>query len=88
MSRLLIATILIEAFLVLILISSNYPLFIAKYNYTARTDFDLSFKKGDLLHIVRVDDDGWWLARRSNSQEGCIPSSYVKEYKSLLDAEE
>ncbi|XP_065889135.1 tyrosine-protein kinase-like [Dysidea avara] len=68
--------------------SSNYPLFIAKYNYTARTDFDLSFKKGDLLHIVRVDDDGWWLARRSNSQEGCIPSSYVKEYKSLLDAED
>jgi len=68
--------------------NSNYPLFVAKYSYLARTYFDLSFKKGDLLHIVRNDDDGWWLAKGSDGQEGCIPSSYVKEYKSLLDAEE
>ena len=36
----------------------HYPVFISKYNYSARTDEDLSFKKGDLLYIIRDDDDG------------------------------
>ena len=70
-------------------IELNYPLFIGKYGYSARTDEDLSFKKGELLYIIRDDDDGWWLAKKKGSgQQGYIPSSYVKEYKSLLDAEE
>ena len=63
--------------------------FIAKYDYPSRTNDDLNFKKGDLLDIMVNDDDGWWLAKsRVSGQTGYIPSSYVKEYKSPLDAEE
>ena len=67
----------------------SYPLFIVKYDYMSRTKDDLNIKKGDLLYIIDNDDDGWWLARiKDSSKEGYIPSSYVKEYKSSLDAEE
>ena len=64
------------------------PLFIAKYDYSARTDGDLGFKRGDLLYIINSDDEDWWLARAKHSgQEGYIPSNYVVEYKSKLDTE-
>ena len=67
----------------------SYPLYIAKCDYSARTKDDLNFKKGDLLYIIDNDDDGWWLAKKKDSsQQGYIPSSYVKEFKSLLDVEE
>ena len=48
----------------------------------------MSFNKGDKLFIINNDDEYWWLARaKSSGQEGCVPSSYVAEFKSL-DAEE
>ena len=48
----------------------------------------MSFKKGDELFIINNDDKDWWFARaKSSGQEGCVPSSYVAELKSL-DAEE
>jgi len=66
----------------------NYPLFVGKYDYSSRTDDDLSFKKGDLLYIINTDEGDWWFARSKHSgQEGYIPSNYVAEFKSL-DAEE
>jgi len=67
----------------------NYPLYVGKHNYSARTTDDLSFNKGDLLHIIRADDDGWWFARcKDSTKEGYVPSSYVIEFKSSLSAEE
>ena len=69
-------------------LESNYPLFVGKYSYSARTDENLSFKKGDLLYIINTDDGDWWFARSKEAgQEGYIPSSYVAEYNSL-DTEE
>ena len=66
----------------------KYPLFVAKYSYSSRTDDDLSFKKGDLLYIINTDEGDWWFARsRQTGQDGYIPNNYVAEYKSL-DAEE
>ena len=66
----------------------NYPLFVGKYDYSSRTDDDLSFKKGDLLYIINTDEGDWWFARSKHTgQEGYIPNNYVAEYKSL-DAEE
>ena len=64
------------------------PKFVAKYDYSARTDGDLGFKRGDLLYIMNSDDEDWWLARAKHSgQEGYIPSNYVVEYKCELDTE-
>ena len=66
----------------------NFPLFVGKYDYSSRTDDDLSFKKGDLLYIINTDEGDWWYAKsKDTGQEGYIPNNYVAEYKSL-DAEE
>ena len=58
--------------------------FVALYDYDARTDEDLSFKKGDLLEILNDTQGDWWFARcRSTKQEGYIPSNYVAKQKSI-----
>ncbi len=65
----------------------NCPLYISKFDYDSRTDDDLGFKRGDLMHILKADDDGWWLALSKDRREsGYVPSSYVVEY-SCLDKE-
>ena len=69
-------------------VEPKFPLFVGKYDYSSRTDDDLSFKKGDLLYILNTDEGDWWFARsKDTGQEGYIPSTYVAEYNTL-DAEE
>ena len=62
---------------------SDYRVFEAKYDYTQRTDEDLSFKKGDLLYILNSDDKDWWLAKNSSDKKGFVPSNHVVDYRSL-----
>jgi fyn-related kinase len=67
--------------------SSINNLFVALFDYEARTDNDLSFKKYDLLQIHKKEGT-WWLAEQVNPKEdekkkGYIPSEYVAKYKSL-----
>ena len=65
----------------------TYPLCVGKYDYTARSAEELSFKKGDLLYII-VGGCAWWFARAKHSgQEAYIPSNYVEEYNSKQDIE-
>ena len=72
----------------LTLSTDGSPLYVCTHDYDSRTDDDLSLKKGDLVHILRADDDGWWLARSIDTgKTGYIPSSYVAEHNSL-EAEE
>ena len=59
-------------------------LYKALYDYEARTDEDLSFKKGEILSVVDVSVGDWWYAfSKSTSAEGYIPSNYVAVLKSL-----
>ena len=63
---------------------SNIKIFVALYDYQARTDEDLSFKKMDLLEILNDTQGDWWYARSKNTkEEGYIPSNYVAKVKSL-----
>ena len=58
--------------------------FVALYDYDARTDEDLSFKKGEHLEIINDTQGDWWLARsKATKQEGYIPSNYVAKLKSI-----
>lgn len=69
--------------------AANMKTFVALYDYDARTDEDLSFKKGDLLEILNDTQGDWWYARAKSSRaagaksEGYIPSNYVARVKSL-----
>ncbi|KAK2106276.1 hypothetical protein P7K49_015790 [Saguinus oedipus] len=53
-------------------------LFIALYDYEARTEDDLTFTKGEKFHILNNTEGDWWEARSlSSGQTGYIPSNYV-----------
>jgi len=59
-------------------------IFVALYDYDARTDEDLSFKKGGHLEILNDTQGDWWFARcKATKQEGYIPSNYVAKLKSI-----
>ena len=63
---------------------STGKIFVALYDYDARTDEDLSFKKGEVLEIINDTQGDWWYARsKSAKSEGYIPSNYVAKLKSL-----
>lgn len=62
--------------------------FIALYDYEARTAEDLTFRKGDKLKILNNSDGDWWQASLVGSnQTGYIPSNYVARAQSI-EAEE
>lgn len=64
-------------------------LYVALYDYAARTEEDLSFHAGDKLEPLNKNDD-WWYARGvtgiSANKKGYIPANYVAPVESL-DAE-
>ncbi len=62
----------------------NSKMFVALYDYDARTDEDLSFKKGEHLEILNDTQGDWWFARsKATKMEGYIPSNYVAKLKSI-----
>ena len=61
---------------------------LALYDYEARTNEDLSFKKGERLQVINTDDGDWWYAKSLvTARAGYIPSTYVAPEKSY-EAEE
>jgi len=63
---------------------NSIKVFVALYDYDARTDEDLSFKKGEHLEIINDTQGDWWFAKsKATKQEGYIPSNYVAKLKSI-----
>uniref|UniRef100_A0A4W3J446 Tyrosine-protein kinase n=1 Tax=Callorhinchus milii TaxID=7868 RepID=A0A4W3J446_CALMI len=59
-------------------------LFVALYDYDARTDDDLSFRKGEKFQILNNTEGDWWEARSLQSGgTGYIPSNYVAPVDSI-----
>ncbi|XP_071510875.1 tyrosine-protein kinase Src42A-like, partial [Diadema antillarum] len=62
---------------------TNFKRYVALFDYEARTQDDLGFKKGEELE-VQNDSGDWWLARsRVTGREGYIPCNYVAKVQSL-----
>ncbi|EXJ83024.1 hypothetical protein A1O3_06841 [Capronia epimyces CBS 606.96] len=58
----------------------------ALYSYTAAIPEELSFSKGDILAVLRMQDDGWWEAEVKESGRGTrvggiglVPSNYLQK---------
>ncbi|KAI9738879.1 MAG: hypothetical protein M1818_005192 [Claussenomyces sp. TS43310] len=53
----------------------------AMYVYQAAIPEELSFAKGDILAVLRLQDDGWWEAEvvGKNGRPGLVPSNYVQQ---------
>lgn len=52
----------------------------ALYMYQAAIPEELGFSKGDVLAVLRHQDDGWWEAtiQGGNGQVGLVPSNYLQ----------
>uniref|UniRef100_A0A3Q3ANS0 Tyrosine-protein kinase n=1 Tax=Kryptolebias marmoratus TaxID=37003 RepID=A0A3Q3ANS0_KRYMA len=64
--------------------------YVALFDYSARTEEDLSFNTGDTLEILDKSPGEWWIAKAlsgvSVSKQGYIPANYVAPVESI-DAE-
>ncbi|XP_056871877.1 GRB2-related adapter protein 2a isoform X4 [Takifugu flavidus] len=49
---------------------------LAKYDFMATADNELSFCKGDVLKILSPQDD--WFKAEMNGQEGLVPQNYIE----------
>ncbi|KAJ9258553.1 hypothetical protein DTO195F2_5206 [Paecilomyces variotii] len=52
----------------------------AMYSYSAAIPEELGFSKGDILAVIRMQDDGWWEAEVTGSRgrPGLVPSNYLQ----------
>ncbi|RWS14301.1 Protein E(sev)2B-like protein, partial [Dinothrombium tinctorium] len=50
---------------------------IAKHDFNATADDELSFRKGDVLKVLNMEDDINWYRAELDSKEGLIPSNYI-----------
>jgi hypothetical protein len=50
------------------------------YGYNAQIPEELGFQKGDILAVLRLQDDGWWEAEAvgKNGRPGLVPSNYLQ----------
>lgn len=66
------------------IINSEKKIFIALYDYDARTNDDLGFQKGEHLEIIDDTQGDWWLAySKTSGKQGYIPSNYVARFMSI-----
>eukprot|EP00043_Microstomoeca_roanoka_P012116 m.116281 g.116281 ORF g.116281 m.116281 type:complete len:209 (-) comp15396_c0_seq3:324-950(-) len=55
----------------------SFPKVRALYDYTARSEHELSFNKGDVLTVHEIRDDDWWEGEL-DGKEGFIAAKYVE----------
>ncbi|XP_036157880.1 rho guanine nucleotide exchange factor 7 isoform X3 [Myotis myotis] len=60
--------------------SNNQLVVRAKFNFQQTNEDELSFTKGDVIHVTRVEEGGWWEGTH-NGRTGWFPSNYVREIK-------
>ncbi|KAI6229055.1 Tyrosine-protein kinase [Aphelenchoides fujianensis] len=59
-------------------------LYIALFDYDARTEEDLSFKRNELLEVINDMQGDWWYARSlATNRTGFVPSNYIARDKSI-----
>jgi len=51
---------------------------LALYDYTASESGELSFKEGEIIHVLEKDESGWWLGELNGTQ-GLFPINYTEE---------
>ncbi|XP_061750102.1 tyrosine-protein kinase Fyn-like isoform X1 [Nerophis ophidion] len=63
---------------------TGVTLFVALYDYEARTEDDLSFRKGERFQIINSTEEDWWDARSlTTGDSGYVPSNYVAPVDSI-----
>lgn len=47
-------------------------------DFTGEQDGDLSFKKGEILTVIKTSEDGWWEAENAAGKLGVVPKTLLK----------
>ncbi|KAL9986146.1 hypothetical protein ACROYT_G000238 [Oculina patagonica] len=47
-------------------------------DFTGEQDGDLSFKKGEILTVIKTSEDGWWEAENAAGKQGVVPKTLLK----------
>ena len=50
---------------------------IAKHDFNATADDELSFRKHQILKVLNKEDDMNWFRAELDGREGLIPSNYI-----------
>jgi len=54
---------------------------VARHEFTATAEDELSFRRGDVLKILNMEDDMNWYRAELEGKEGLIPSNYIEMRK-------
>ncbi|XP_072115010.1 rho guanine nucleotide exchange factor 7-like isoform X6 [Mobula birostris] len=60
--------------------SKHHMVVKAKFNFYQTNEDELCFNKGDIIHVTRIEEGGWWEGSL-NGKNGWFPSNYVREIK-------
>lgn len=58
---------------------------IGRYDFEGSDQDDLPFRRGEILTVIRKDEDQWWTARNQQGQIGQIPVPYVQRCEENTD---
>ena len=61
---------------------------VALYDFTGRSDQELSFKKGDILQVTEITLTDWWYGVDSDGRQGFILANYVEIQESSSPSED
>lgn len=63
------------------------PLYTGLWDFEARTDEELSFRAGDLFHVVRKEEEWWWAELLDTAGQplakGYVPHNYLAEKETV-----
>jgi proto-oncogene C-crk len=59
-----------------------------KFDFKSDDPEDLNFKKGDVMKVLRKDEEDWWYARHSDGRTGSIPVPYVEIVSSQVSSQQ
>ncbi|XP_048863353.1 nephrocystin-1 isoform X1 [Brienomyrus brachyistius] len=62
--------------------------FIVLSAFKGEQDGDLTVQKGEILHILSRNPDGWWLARNAEGKKGLVPKTFLKVHQEEEEEEE
>ncbi|KAL4237292.1 Nephrocystin-1 [Mactra antiquata] len=69
-------------------ITTSGRLFEALYDYKGDQEGDLSFKAGEILTILTIQEDGWWEAENEKGEKGNVPSTYLRMHNKYKDVQQ
>lgn len=57
--------------------AQQHPSYVAVADYTGEDDSSLSFKEGDKVDVIELNDGGWWYVS-IKGREGWVPSTFIE----------